>query len=212
MIRPGSPLQNRVLPTGEIAAMDFRGLLMGNRGILHGRDQRLKTARWTHPHWVTCLLSYKGWHRPVMTPRNYTELFFLDECVALAAGHRPCGLCRRDDFNHFKQCFTTANNTANLNEIDRLMHKARVCRNRSQRRFQSAVSALPDGTFIWHGSSACLIWRDHLLSGEAGCYTKIAPRPARGSVTVLTPAPTVAALARGYRPGLHPSALALLGQ
>ena len=69
-------LQNRVLPTGEITALPFRGTLMGNRGILHDECQRLKTKRWTHPHWVTCMLKYKDWHRPVMTPRNYTELFF----------------------------------------------------------------------------------------------------------------------------------------
>ncbi len=204
-------LQNRVLPTGEITALPFRGTLMGNRGILHGCDQRLKTARWQHPHWVTCLLKYKNWHRPVMTPHNYTELFFLDECTALAAGHRPCGLCRRDDFTHFKQAFRVANNTSNLNDIDRMMQAARVLPNRAQRRHLAPIQTLPDGTFILQGNDAWLIWQSHLLRFEPGRYSAKIPRPARGSVTVLTPAPTVATLAIGYRPALHPSVQHLLG-
>ncbi len=204
-------LQNRVLPTGEITAEPFRGTLMGNRGILHDEHQRLKTARWTHPHWVTCRLAYKNWHRPVMAPRAYTELFFLDECTALAAGHRPCGLCRRDDFTRFKQAFMAAHPARNLNEIDRLMHASRILQNRRQRRYEAPIESLPDGVFILQGSAACLVWESHLLRADAGSYIAKAPRPARGSVTVLTPAATVATLAQGYRPALHLTAQHLLG-
>lgn len=203
-------LQNRVLPTGEITTQPFYGTLMGNRGILHGADQRLKTARWSHLHWVTCRLHYKDVHRPMMTPGNYTELFFLDECTALAAGHRPCGLCRHKDFSLFKQAFMAANTTRNLTGIDRLMHQTRVLPNRAQRRYQAPIQALPDGTFILHQGAPWLLWRTHLLLCEDGAYTSKIPRPTHGPVTVLTPAPTVAALAHGYRPAIHQSAHLML--
>ena len=97
------PLQNRMTPLGDIIAHSGRGSFMGNRGILHAPDQRLGKARWRHPHWVTCVLVYKDWHREVMQPNNYTELFFLDEATALAAGHRPCALCRRKDYDAFQR-------------------------------------------------------------------------------------------------------------
>ena len=84
------PLQNRVTPGGEIIADPARGTLMGNRGILHDAQQRLGRVRWRHPNWICCLLAFKGRRREVMTPHRYTELFFLDEATALAAGHRPC--------------------------------------------------------------------------------------------------------------------------
>jgi len=123
-------LQNRVLPTGEIAATPDRGTLMGNRGILQDNAQNLARRRWQHASWVTCVLRYKDWHREVMQPRNYTELFFLDEPTALAAGHRPCGLCRRPDFTRFKAQFNAANGTETLAQIDRRMHRDRVTRHR----------------------------------------------------------------------------------
>ena len=97
------PLQNRVTPGGEIIADPARGTLMGNRGILHDAGQRLGVARWRHPHWIYCRLSFKGRRRAVMAPGRYTELFFLDEASALAAGHRPCYECRREDFLRFLQ-------------------------------------------------------------------------------------------------------------
>ncbi len=205
-------LQNRVLPTGEITMLPFRGTLMGNRGILHGGDQRLKTARWQHPHWVTCRLHYKDWHRPVMTPHNYTELFFLDECVALAAGHRPCGLCRHREYTLFKQAFMAANATHNLSEIDHLMRRSRVLPNRTQRRYQAPIETLPDGTFILYQAAPWLLWQSHLLLNVGGRYTRKIQRPDHGLMTTLTPAPTVAALAHGYRPDLHPSAQHLLNR
>ncbi len=90
------PHQNRVLATGEFVADPARGLFMGNRGILHDEYQRIGHVRWRHKAWITCRLKYKGWFREIMQLGNYTELFFLDEAVALAAGHRPCALCRRE--------------------------------------------------------------------------------------------------------------------
>ncbi|MDB5560081.1 MAG: hypothetical protein JWQ36_3015, partial [Enterovirga sp.] len=102
------PRQNRVLPTGEIVALPFRGAFMGNRGILHDEAGRLGRARWRHPHWIICRLAFKGRRRAIMAPRRYTELFFPDEAVALAAGHRPCAECRRDAFGAYRSALARA--------------------------------------------------------------------------------------------------------
>ena len=203
-------LQNRVLPTGDIIAQPWRGTLMGNRGILHDDRQRLTKRRWQHPHWVTCRLRWKDWHRAVMQPRAYTELFFLDEPTALAAGHRPCGLCRHQDYTRFKHLFCQANGTATLAELDRLMQAHRVTRTRRQVRYQAQINDLPDGTFILWQDRPYLIWKRRFILFETGVYTEILNLP-DGPATVLTPAATVATLRRGYRPALHPSARALLG-
>ena len=197
------PLQNRVLPTGEIVADPSRGLLMGNRGIPHDAGGRLGTARWRHPHWISCQTAFKGRRRVPMTPGRYTELFFLDEAVACAAGHRPCAECRRPAFLAFRAALAPG---ARAVEIDRLLHGARVTRDRRQLRHAAPFAALPEGAFV--------LWQDrpHLVTARglhpyapAG-YGAPLPRP-RGQATVLTPAPVVAALAAGYAPLLHPSAL-----
>lgn len=198
-------LQNRVLPTGEIAALTQRGTLMGNRGILHDDDQQLGKARWRHPHWVTCLLEFKGRRRALMQSGNYTELFFLDEPSALAAGHRPCGECRRPDFKRFVTLFHAANGTATLAEIDRLMHRDRVTRTRAQLRHTAPLESLPDGAFILHDDAPQLVWDMQLLRYTPGGYTAALPR-GTGPATVLTPASTVTTLAAGYRPAPHHTA------
>lgn len=200
------PLQNRVLPTGEIIAAPWRGWFMGNRGILHDDHQRLKTARWTHPHWVTCVLRYKDWHREVMTPHRYTELFFPDESAALAAGHRPCGLCRRADYTAFRKAWAAAHGANDLDHDDRILHAGRVSRTRRHRRHETAIDSLPDGTFLWHEGSAHLLWDRHLLRFDGGTYAAALPRPTGREVTVLTPRPTVAAMTAGYRPALDATA------
>ncbi|WP_299842226.1 hypothetical protein [uncultured Roseovarius sp.] len=205
-------LQNRVLPDGQITALPFRGTLMGNRGILHDDRQRLKTSRWTHPHWVTCVLEFKDWHRPVMIPNHYTELFFLDECVALAAGHRPCGLCRREDYTRFRSAWAMSHGKNTLDQDDRVLHAARVTRTRQHIRHAAPIETLPDGCFIWHDDAPHLIWHNHLLRYDGGIYTASLPNPGTGDVTVLTPAPTVSVLGHGYVPQPHSSALSLLNQ
>jgi hypothetical protein len=101
-IRPGS-LQNRVTPTGEIVADPARGMLMGNRGCIHGADRKLGVSRWRSKLWITCVLDWRGRTRDVMPPGRWTALFFLDEATALAAGHRPCGYCRRADHLWFAE-------------------------------------------------------------------------------------------------------------
>ncbi|PTW47042.1 hypothetical protein [Rhodovulum kholense] len=199
-----SPRQTRVTPLGEIVADPARGLFMGNRGCLHDAEGRLGRARWRHKAWICCLLQFRDRHRAVMTPGRYTELFFLDEAVALAAGHRPCAECRRADFRRFAQAFGVGTATA----LDAALHAARLCpSSRDQRRHTAPAAALPDGTFVLLEGTPHLILGAAALPWQASGYGAARPRPG-GEVTVLTPAPTVAALTAGYRPVLHPSAAA----
>jgi len=205
-------LQNRVLPTGEIVAEPARGTLMGNRGILHDESRALGRRRWTHQAWVTCRLDFKGRRRPLMAPGRYTELFFLDEATALAAGHRPCGECRRRDFRRFRLFWDAARGQkTDLRGLDRALHRDRVTRRRGQVRHHVPCAELPDGAFILHDGEPHLVWRDGLLRYSPSGYTALLPRPSMGTALVLTPAGTVAALRRGYRSALHPSARGFAG-
>ena len=205
-----TPLQNRVTPLGEIVAVQARGTFMGNRGVLHDADKNLGAARWRHTHWVTCLLSYHGRRRTLMTPHRYTELFFLDEAVALAAGHRPCGECRRERYRAYMglwdaQCGDLA--PARPKDIDRALHAARIDANtKRQVRFEAAIATLPDGTFIIRNEAPMLVRGDKLFAYTPAGYAAPQPRPGRETVTVLTPEPNVRILRAGYGPQIHPSA------
>ena len=117
------PHQNRTLATGEIVAHPARGLFMGNRGILHNETGQLGRALWKHKAWIICELSHKDWHREVLSPGNYTELFFLDEAVAFAAGHRPCKLCRRAAYLRFAG---SAGHYGTAPELDSRLHDERA--------------------------------------------------------------------------------------
>jgi hypothetical protein len=195
-------LQNRVTPGGEIIADPARGTLMGNRGILHDAQQRLGAARWRHPHWIFCRLAFKGRRRPVMAPRRYTELFFLDEATALAAGHRPCCECKREDFLRFQAAWRRVlGHHASAPAIDRTLHQARVeRRSRRQIRIVAELSDLPDGAFVLLSDGRPLLVRGEWLYPWApdGYGARHARRP--GPVSVLTPAPTIAVLRSGYQP------------
>ena len=90
--------RNRVTPRSELIANPARGLVYGNCGCLHDEEGRIR-RRWSTGRWIACRLEFRGWHRePLMQPGKFTELFFLDEATAFAAGHRPCALCRREDY------------------------------------------------------------------------------------------------------------------
>lgn len=202
------PLQNRVTPLGEIIATSARGTLMGNRGILHGDDQTLGAARWRHQNWVTCELSFGGRKRPLMAPGKYTELFFLDEAVALAAGHRPCGECRHGDLKRFTGCWHDAHGGAvpRAGEIDRGLHRARVrSRSRRQIRFAAPLDTLPDGSFIRidGDETPWLVWRGRLFAYAPEGYGQSRQKPEGIAVGVLTPRPAIAALQAGYVPRIH---------
>lgn len=190
------PLQNRVLATGEIVAHPARGRFMGNRGILHDDMQRLGRARWRHKAWVTCRLVWKDWHRKVMTPGAYTELFFLDEAVAFAAGHRPCGLCRHEDYVAFRAALGL---TGPVSELDRLLHAERATpRTFTQRHHLAESDTLPDGTIILDNAPKLLLG-DVMYPVRADGYGKPQAR-AVGTVSVLTPPLSRRAFKNGYKP------------
>ena len=192
------PLQNRVQPDGTIIAHPARGRFMGNRGILHDDAQLLGPARWRHKAWVTCVLSFKNRHRKIMQPNNYTELFFLDEAVAFAAGHRPCGECRRAAYKRFRDA---AGINTPIKTYDQKLHADRAePRTYRQRHHSADIADLPDGTFILNEKGQpALVQHDALLAYRATGYDAPVKRPSSGSVTVLTPRLLVDAMRAGYR-------------
>lgn len=203
------PLQNRVTPFSRIVESTDRGTLMGNRGCLHDDAHRLTGRRWTTRAWVTCTLSFNGRRRQLMTPGRYTELFFLDEATALAAGHRPCGECRRTAYRAFKTCWAEGAGHAAaalpVAEMDRVLHADRV-EARRQRTHRDRLDALPDGAMVARDDGAWLKWDGALLAWSLGGYARRVPVTGDLECTVLTPRSTVAALRAGYRPAVHDSA------
>jgi hypothetical protein len=199
------PLQNRVTPFGEIVAVPDRGAWTGNRGgCFHTPDRRLKRRPWAGPRWLVCVLEFRGRHREVMSPGLYTELFFLDEATALAAGHRPCRECRRDDHERFK----TAWGAATAVELDDVLHRERLTAAGAKRTFDAQLSDLPDGVFVTRKgepTAALLVSAGRLWRWSPAGYAD-AGRRGRETVTVLTPPSTVRALAAGYAPQRHPTA------
>lgn len=201
------PLRNRVQPDGTILACPERGLFMGNRGILHDDRRRLGAARWRHRAWVCCVLRFKGRRRVPMTPGTYTELFFLDEAVALAAGHRPCAECRRADYDRWRTAWEAAHGTRpGAPGIDAVLHAARAIPGaRHLRRHEAGADTLPDGAMVDLGGTAHLILGGAAQPCSPAGYGPPVPRPS-GPVTLLTPPPTVEVLRHGYHPALHPTA------
>lgn len=201
------PLQNRVTPEGDIIADPHRGLFTGNRGIIHDPATRtLLKKRWSSPAWLTCVLEFRGRRRKVMARRSWTELFFLDEATAFAAGHRPCFFCRRDDANRFRAAWESGNGVEDVlaPEMDAVLHRERFASSKKLHPLPMKIEELPDGTMVQDGDDSFLIvqGRAHLWS-PAG-YTKI--DRALNNAMLLTPPSTVRAFMAGYRPLLHPSA------
>jgi hypothetical protein len=205
------PLQNRVTPFGELVADPARGLVYGNRGCLHDVEGRIR-RRFAGKRWIACRLEFRGWHRqPLMQPGRFTELFFLDEATALAAGHRPCALCRRDDYNRFVSILRDPHaGPASAEAIDVQLHAERVDMDTlAQRRHTAQFDTLPDGAFVLYEGEPWLALGGELLRWTPAGYTDRLPRPAAETATVLTPPSLLAALRAGWEPLvplLHPSA------
>ena len=161
------PLQNRVTPTGDIIATPHRGMFTGNRGIIH--DPATKTLlkkRWSSPAWITCVCEFRGWRRLVMGRRSWTELFFLDEATAFAAGHRPCFFCRRDDANRFRAAWEKGNGVTDVRarEMDSVLHRERLDRSRKRLHpLPMPLKQLPDGAMVQQGEESFLILQGRAL-------------------------------------------------
>ncbi|MBH5368180.1 hypothetical protein [Bradyrhizobium glycinis] len=202
------PLQNRVTPTGDIIATPHRGLFTGNRGIIH--DPATKTLlknRWSTPAWITCLCEFRGWRRPVMARRSWTELFFLDEATAFAAGHRPCFFCRRDDAKRFRAAWEKGNGASDVSAkaMDAVLHRERLDRGRKRlHSLPMPLADLPDGAMVQQGEDSFLVMQGQaLLWSPAGyaSHTRVVDQ-----AMLLTPPSTLRAIMAGYRPVLHPTA------
>jgi hypothetical protein len=188
---------------------------MGNRGHLHDAARRIvRRVAGGYRAWVTCQLVFRGRHRPVMEPGRYTELFFLDEATALAAGHRPCGECRRSDFRRFKTTWLAANGDrglgpdAPIGAIDRELHRDRLDPAGRPRTYRARLGSLPDGVLVAlpaPAEEALLVWRGRLAPWSPAGYGAPREFPADRPVTVLTPRSITATIAAGYAPFLHPS-------
>ena len=204
------PLQNRVTPSGDIIIDPHRGLFTGNRGIIH--DPATKTLlrkRWASPAWLTCVCEFRGRRREVMGGRSWTELFFLDEATAFAAGHRPCFYCRRDDANRFRAAWEAGNGAVDLHapEIDAVLHRERLDRGKKRLHpLPMALEQLPDGAMVQVGGESYLIAQGRTLQWSTAGYRKA--NVAITDAMLLTPPSTMRAFLEGYRPVLHVSATA----
>jgi hypothetical protein len=195
---------NRVTPFGRIEAVEQRGLFLGNRGCVHRGREIVRP--WQVRRWITCALEYKGWVAPKWEPGRWTPLFFWDEAVALAAGHRPCALCRRADFDRWLDAWESASGEhPRVDPMDRRLHADRLD-GRGQRRHAAAWPNLPTGAFVLVGATPALVLSDRLVPWSAAGYGASLDRPSRGDATVLTPRATVEVLRHGYQPAIHPSA------
>jgi hypothetical protein len=206
------PLQNRVTPAGDIIATPHRGLFTGNRGIIHDPATKTLTRRWASQAWLTCVCEFRGRRREVMGGRSWTELFFLDEATALAAGHRPCFFCRRDDANRFRAAWEQGNGVARVlaRDIDAVLHRERLAGGKKRLHARTVpLGELPDGAMVQLGMESFLIVQGRTLLWSPAGYRKT--QEALQYAMLLTPPSTLHALFAGYRPVLHPSAAGLVG-
>ncbi len=204
------PRQNRVTPDSRIITTPARGMFMGNRGCLHDDAGSIRRS-YANRRWIICVLEFKNRRRALMQPGRYTELFFLDEATALAAGHRPCAECQRERYNLFRRLWAEVHGIAHVsaNELDAALHAERLKADGSKQTDRAALADLPDGVIVrldQHPATDFLVLGDRLLRWTPfGCVEPI-PRPVDEIVTVLTPPSTVKVLAAGYAPVIHLSA------
>lgn len=205
--------RNRVDPFGDLHAVSERGMFTGNRGCLVDENRRL--ARHHRGNlWITCVTSYRDWKSPLDQPGHWTPLFFLDDAVALAAGHRPCGLCRRDDYLAYQHALTVglgAGRAVPAEEQNRLLANERLRRGRGldraadRKTWDADMSALPNGTMIVDSGTPLLVLENCLLEFDFGGWRSPRPRRNDRRASVLTPPTSVLALRNGFVPRLHDS-------
>jgi hypothetical protein len=210
------PRQNRVTPFSAIVSTSARGTLTGNRGCLHDDQQNIR-RHFQGTRWIVCLLEFKGRTRSLMTPGHYTELFFLDEATALAAGHRPCAECQRERFTQFRDLWAAANPRLAgtprpaATVLDLAIHQERTA-TINGKRSRVSIEKMPDGVFVTDDEhNAYLVFARQLLRWSPAGYerpTVALQYPAR----VLTPASVVRALTAGYPAGIHASAFPLVAR
>ncbi len=208
------PLQNRVNPFGILTATPERGAWTGNRGVIHNAHRQI-IKNHNVKYWITCALVYKDFQRTVMTPNRWTELFFLDEATAFAAGHRPCGFCRNADFKRFKKLWLAANGErygllekTKMDVIDACIHAERLDEKGIQKTFKAELTTLPDGCFFtFDDPKQAYLWYKHTIyAWSFNGYTQIEAFDTHQEVRVLTPFSYVAAFKLGYVPEVHFSA------
>lgn len=198
-------LQNRVDPQGNIIKTSARGAWLGNRGQLHGTGKTILRP-FKHKAWIICLLEFKGRKRQVMSPKLWTELFFLDEATAFAAGHRPCFECRRDDAFRFKAAWLKGNPEFGFNskvairEIDKIIHGQRIGAGGKKVSYEADLNTLPNGTFIWNHNGPYLFANKTLHRWTPFGYEEAITPASSAKVTVLTPKSVVSAFKAGYLP------------
>ena len=171
------PLQNRVTPSGEIVSTPQRGLFTGNRGIIHDpATKTLLNRRWSSKAWITCVCEFRGRRRDVMATRSWTELFFLDEATAFAAGHRPCFYCRRDDANAFRAAWERGNGVSGVRApgMDEVLHRERLDgKAKRLHALPMPIEALPDGAMVQAGGESYLIVRGRALLWSWDGYREV---------------------------------------
>lgn len=206
------PLQNRVDPWGRFHAVNAHGALMGNRGVLHNEQKQI-VAPWRGKAWLTCKIEFQGIRRKQFGSGTYSELFFMDEATAFAAGHRPCADCRRDRFNEFKAAWVASNRdllpTARptMAQIDNVIHSERASKDGDKITFETPLKDLPQGVMVEVSGVALLVWRGALLPWSFDGYASSNDAlPPSSIVRVLTPGPVVQVFASGFTPDVHPSA------
>jgi len=204
------PYRNRVTPFGEIVVDPGRGLLIGNRGVLHDASQRIVRDSQVR-RWIACRLEFRGRWRPIMRPGRWTELFFLDEAAAFAAGHRPCAECRNADYRRFVDAWRRVHSEdASADAIDRRLHPERRLGPWRQRDHTANFAELPNGAYVALDGQAWVVLGDQLFAWSAGAYVARRTRPTFGDARVLTPPSLVAVMHADYTPEIHPSAAAML--
>jgi hypothetical protein len=191
--------RNRVTPTGEIVATPLRGAWTGNRGVLHEGREIVRFH--AGDLWITCALEFRGRHRELWLPNRWTPLFFHDEAVAFAAGHRPCGECRRSEYQAYKSAWAEALGGAppSAGEMNRRLHAERIVPGTHRRRFhQLPWAELPDGAFVIDDGDPHLVRGTELVAWDLDGYGSSRRRPRRGTATAITPPATIAVLRAGY--------------